>query len=260
MMIDWSTVLFQIINFIILVFLLRKFLYGPIVTVMDQREQEILDREARAQQKAQTAVQTTHDYEHRIKELDNEKEETYKSMRQEVVKQKQELINESKAEIATLQKQWQKEVSLEANRYMIELRDQLSRYACHLANLTLNQLADVSLELVVFDVFINKLNQLSDQESDKMIEAFKQEQHGHLKSAFSITDQQKEKITHTLKALTDLSITLSFSQESKLGCGFLLELEGYRIGWNTTHYLDDIQEKILKSLPTLNEDDQNESE
>ena len=41
MLIDWFTVAAQAINFLILVLLLRRFLYGPIVKAMDDREAAI---------------------------------------------------------------------------------------------------------------------------------------------------------------------------------------------------------------------------
>ena len=44
MLIDWFTVTFQIINFLILIALLKRFLYGPILRAMDERETTIAAR------------------------------------------------------------------------------------------------------------------------------------------------------------------------------------------------------------------------
>ena len=52
MLIDWFTVCAQIVNFLVLVALLKHFLYGPILRAMDAREQTIAGRLAEAQQKA----------------------------------------------------------------------------------------------------------------------------------------------------------------------------------------------------------------
>ena len=41
MQVDWLTVAAQIVNFLILVWLLHKFLYGPIVRAMGDREAAI---------------------------------------------------------------------------------------------------------------------------------------------------------------------------------------------------------------------------
>ena len=44
MQIDWFTVVAQIVNFLTLVGLLKKFLYGPIIRAMDDRERRIASR------------------------------------------------------------------------------------------------------------------------------------------------------------------------------------------------------------------------
>ena len=44
MLIDWFTVLAQIVNFLILVALMKRFLYGPLIAAIDAREQSIAAR------------------------------------------------------------------------------------------------------------------------------------------------------------------------------------------------------------------------
>ena len=50
MQIDYFTIIAQIINFLILVFLLRHFLYRPVITAMDEREQKMVSRLKDAEQ------------------------------------------------------------------------------------------------------------------------------------------------------------------------------------------------------------------
>ncbi len=57
MLIDWFTVFAQIINFLILVFLLKRFLYEPIISAMDEREEKIALRMQAAEQKRNEAEQ-----------------------------------------------------------------------------------------------------------------------------------------------------------------------------------------------------------
>ena len=60
MLINWFTVLAQAVNFLLLIYLLKRFLYGPILKAMNAREKRISDRlndaEA-ARQKALTRAQ-----------------------------------------------------------------------------------------------------------------------------------------------------------------------------------------------------------
>ncbi len=52
MQIDWLTVIAQIVNFLILVWLLKRFLYQPVINAMDQREQRIAERLQKAELRA----------------------------------------------------------------------------------------------------------------------------------------------------------------------------------------------------------------
>ena len=47
--VDWITVSAQIVNFLILVWLLKRFLYRPVLNAMNRREQRIHQRLGRGQ-------------------------------------------------------------------------------------------------------------------------------------------------------------------------------------------------------------------
>ena len=57
MLINWFTVAAQIVNFLILAVLLKRFLYGPIVRAMAAREERIASEMAAAAQKRREAEQ-----------------------------------------------------------------------------------------------------------------------------------------------------------------------------------------------------------
>ena len=48
MLIDWFTVVAEIVNFLILLWLLKRFLYKPVLNAMDKREATIASRENEA--------------------------------------------------------------------------------------------------------------------------------------------------------------------------------------------------------------------
>jgi len=60
MLIDWFTVIAQVVNFLILVWLLKRFLYKPILNAIDAREQRIAKELADAEAK-QTEAQKERD-------------------------------------------------------------------------------------------------------------------------------------------------------------------------------------------------------
>lgn len=48
--IEWQSLLFQVINFLILLFVLKKFVYNPVIKVLDARKDRVKESEQKAQQ------------------------------------------------------------------------------------------------------------------------------------------------------------------------------------------------------------------
>ena len=75
MHIDWFVFLAQIFNFLLLMYLLKRFLYGRIIKAMDDREAKIAARFAEADELKTKAEEEALLYEKRNQSL-NEKKET----------------------------------------------------------------------------------------------------------------------------------------------------------------------------------------
>jgi len=70
MNIDWLTVAAQVVNFLILVYLLKRFLYKPVIAAMDRREARIRDRLEKAREREQEAQSRAESYESAQAELE----------------------------------------------------------------------------------------------------------------------------------------------------------------------------------------------
>ena len=73
MPIDWFTVVAQAINFLILVWLLKRFLYRPILHAIDERKKGIANQLAEAEAKKAEAQKERDDFQHKNEEFDQER-------------------------------------------------------------------------------------------------------------------------------------------------------------------------------------------
>ena len=73
MLIDWFTVGAQALNFIILVWLLKRFLYKPILNAIDAREKRIAAELADADAKKAEAKQERDEFQHKNEEFDQQR-------------------------------------------------------------------------------------------------------------------------------------------------------------------------------------------
>src|SRR5450759_2196577 len=73
MLIDWFTVIAQAVNFLILVWLMKRFLYKPILNAVDAREKRIAAELADAYAKKVEAQKERDEFQHKNDELDQQR-------------------------------------------------------------------------------------------------------------------------------------------------------------------------------------------
>ena len=96
MLIDWFTVAAQIVNFLILVWLLKHFLYKPILDAIDAREKRIAAELADADAKRADAGKERTDFENKNKAFDEQRSALLGKATDEAKTERERLIDETK--------------------------------------------------------------------------------------------------------------------------------------------------------------------
>jgi len=95
MLFDWFTVFAQVVNFIILVWLLKRFLYRPILDAIDAREQRIAKELADADAKKHEAQNERDEFQHKNEEFDRQRAALMDMAKDEAKTERQRLIDEA---------------------------------------------------------------------------------------------------------------------------------------------------------------------
>lgn len=260
MIIDWYTIIFQIINFLVLVFLLRRFLYGPIIRAMDEREQKIVDREEKAARKKEEAEKEALQYREQKEELEQKEEEIFEEAREKAEKEKRELVSEAREEVEETRRRWEEAFEREKETFISELRRRVGQQACSIARRCLEDLADSRLEELTWDLFLEKIKDLPEEEISELKSAIVSD-HGKvvLLSAFEPNEKKVEQLEQALQELqdglgknsenkSDQKVKLELKTDQNLICGLELSTGGYRVAWSMGSYLEDVETEILKGL------------
>ena len=252
MIIDWYTIIFQIINFMILVFLLRRFLYGPVIRAMDDREEKIVQREKDAAAKKKRAEDEAQRYQLQKAELEDQEEQILEKARAAAEKEKRELLEQARQEVDETRRRWQESFDRERETFISELRRRIGLQACSVARGCLQDLADIHLEKLIWGVFINKLENLPGEDRLELKKALTAEGETiTLKSAFETKPEQLNELEQALeKLLPDAGkkFKLTAATAADLICGLELDAGGYRLAWSMDSYLEDVEEQVLKEL------------
>ncbi len=264
MIIDWYTIIFQIINFLVLVFLLRHFLYRPIIRTMDQREQKIVKREEEAAEQKEEAEEQIKTYRRKKEELQEQEEEIREKARHAAEKEKRELLDQARREVDETRRSWEEAFEREKESFIAELRRRIGRQACSIARRCLKDLSDSHLESLTWDQFIKKISGLPKKERADLQKALSADDHRLvLNSAFEPSGDKLQQLQSSLKKeiVPDLKkdLHLSVKTDPALICGLELDVGGYRVAWNINSYLEDVEEQIMKGLEHKEQEGQEKS-
>src|SRR5580658_3910329 len=168
MLIDWFTVAAQGINFVILVGLLRHFLYKPILKAIDAREKFIAAELADAEKKKSEAKKDRDDFEGKNKAFDEQRAALLGEAVDEAKAEHDHLVDDARKEAASIRATQEK--ALRSN--FVEMRERVSRQAAvevlDIARKALSDLATVSLEERMGEVFTRRLRQMDGKQRDAL--------------------------------------------------------------------------------------------
>ena len=119
-------IIFVIINFLILVGVLAKFLYKPFIGALEARKQSIKDAYDNAEVVNRRADAKMAKYERRIANAEDEANEIVKEGRRRAEQQAQQIIDEANERAANIVKRAEQAAELEKSRAAEELRDDIA--------------------------------------------------------------------------------------------------------------------------------------
>lgn len=250
MELDGFTVIAQMVNFIILVLLLKHFLYGPIVRAMQSREQKIRDQLQGAEAKTAEAEQQMQNYAQLQRELEDKRESLLEEAMHEVRAQQTEQMESLRQEIAATRTRWHEEVEYEKNNFLNQARMGIGQQACTVAAKILQDLAGVELEQQVVARFIHHLEELADAERDELQGLLQACKEPTVISSFSLDQGQQQQLQQHLQTIRGKELSLTFNTDTNLLCGIALQLDDHKVAWNMGDYLGRLEHELLSLLST----------
>jgi F-type H+-transporting ATPase subunit b len=104
-LIDWFTVIAQIVNFLILVWLLKRFLYQPILRALDAREKRIAAELAAADEKKREAEKERDEFRQKNDEFEQQRSVLLHTASEEAHAERQRLIAAARTDADDLRAQ-----------------------------------------------------------------------------------------------------------------------------------------------------------
>lgn len=246
MLIDWFTVAAQILNFLILLALLKYFLYDRIVQAMDARQQELQQRRQEAEDERRRAEEERQDYENMRRELDDRKQQFLDKARQEADELRQRLREEAREETDELREKWRESLEREHERFLRELRQIVVRALGRAVETAVSALADESLQSRAVEALLGRLDQLTDEDRDRLARAAPNGL--QVLGPFELEQGQKSRLTKALRAVTDSEARVEYADDPEMALGLEVRGKGVKLTWNLEGYLQDLERDVEQAL------------
>ena len=249
MLIDWFTVSAQVVNFLILVWLMKRFLYKPILHAIDAREQRIAAELADADRKRAEAQKERDEFQHKNEEFDQQRAALLSKARDEAQAERQRLLDEARQTADALRARRQDALQREQQSLDDEIARRTRDEVFAIARKTLTDLAGTSLEERISEAFTRRLRELNDEAKEGLAKALKTSPAPVLlRSAFELPSEQRAAIQHALNETFSAEIQVRFETAPDVISGIELTANGRKVAWSIADYLASLKKSIGELL------------
>jgi F-type H+-transporting ATPase subunit b len=245
MLIDWFTVGAQVLNFLILVWLLKRFLYKPILDAIDSREQRIAAELADAAAKQTAADHERDEFRNKNKAFDEQRSALLGKAADEAKAERERLLAEARKEADGLRMKQENAIRND----QLTLGHEMSRLAKEevfaIARKALADLAAASLEERMGEVFTRRLGEMDGKAKDLLAAALATPaEPAVLRSTFDMPAKDRVTIQNALNETFSADIRIRFETAPGPICGIELTANGQKLAWSIAEYLAALEQKV----------------
>lgn len=269
MAIDGFTLVAQIVNFVLLLVLLRAFLYRPIKRVMAERERRIAEEHAEAERARAEAEERAADLQREREELERHRRERLAEIEREAEAERERHLNDARTEAEAARSAWREALAREQADLATNVRQEMVGVLADALQRGWRELADDDLQARAVQRFTQRLQHLDDTTRDDLGAAV-QSDRVTFRTAFEPSDEQRESL---LVAVRDAlggygdgaaaasgkgkarvpdgtrALDARFVHDPDLLAGVALRAGDVRIGWSAQAHVDDL-ERVWRSAST----------
>jgi F-type H+-transporting ATPase subunit b len=242
-LIDWFTVIAQAINFLVLIWLLKHFLYAPILSAMDRREKSVADRLKEADRRMAQAESEDEKYREEVLRFEQAKEDRARLVEEEIEKLRKDLLAEARSDAERFRIAWQDAMEREQKDFMNQLKVLVSSEIIRILRMALKDLTDEDLSKALVRVFTRRFDTLNDRDRARCAK-MAQEEEIRVESSFDLEDSLKRGLTRVLRSVCGEKAEIKYETDTDMALGILVRIGGLRLSWGTEEYLDALERDV----------------
>ena len=249
MLIDWFTVGAQTLNFLILVWLMKRFLYKPVLDAIDAREKRIADQIADATAKHAQAEADRVSFENKSAAFDKERAALLSKATSDAQIEAERLMTEARQAADALSAKRKAALAAETQQINQAVAEKAKHEVFAVSKRALADLASQNLEAHIIEVFVARLRALSGAAKVVLGKALKPAPNtAVVRSNLELEPTQRASLQTAFNEVFQVTLPLRFELVPEIVCGIELSVGGQKLAWNISDYLAGLEEEVTKLL------------
>ena len=245
MLIDWFTVVAQAVNFLILVWLLKRFFYAPILNAIDAREMRIASELADASAQKDLAQRERAELRDKNQEFDHQRASLLGEATLSARAERQRLLDDVRKEAEGLRTRQMDSLRSDYKNLKGEIARRTRDEVFAIARKTLGDLASVNLEEQIVAVFMGQCRSLHEEKKKELQAVFKASAVSALvRSTFPLSAEQRQAIQLMSQEVFGSAGHFRFETSPDLISGIELSMDGHEVSWSIADYLLSLDKNV----------------
>jgi F-type H+-transporting ATPase subunit b len=242
MLFDWFTVAAQLADFAILVWLLKRFLYRPVLEAMDAREKRVRETVAAADRQKVAAEEEGKHLREQQDAFAAQKEALLENARKEAATMRDELLVQARKAADAYEAQRRVALDRDWQEFRAELVQRTQGEALAVARQALRELADAGLEERMADAFLKKLTALDGVAKAEIQTAVrKSTRRIAVRSGFALPAPIRERLQQVLNDQFAIQGEVQFETNSAIIAGIEVACDGRKVAWTFDDFLHSLE-------------------
>lgn len=252
MLIDWFTVGAQVVNFLVLVWLLKRFLYKPILDALDSREKRIAQELADADAGKVEAQRERDEFQEKNAAFDQQRAALLSQATADAEAVRERLLEEARQSAAALNAKRQEALRNDARNLNQVIRQRTQQEVFAIARTALADLAGTTLEARLGDVFRRRLRELDGEAKERLEQAVRTATGPSVvRSAFDLPADERAAVQAALNEVFAAEIPVRFEVTPDVVGGIEFTTNGHKVAWSIADYLESLEVRVAGLLPGI---------
>ena len=247
--INWSTLLFQILNFVVMVFVLWRFLFKPVIKILDERSSRVTRALEDAEQREREAQDLRVEYEEKLAQGQEQVIVMRQQAQEELAQTKSQILDETRQEITAIRDKAQAEIEESRQQAIYQHRHELGRLVTALSARMIRESTGETFQKASIEKFVDQLAALPVEDYRQTLgEGEVELLHAQLVSARELDAGEAARIEEMVRHVADQPIEVIYKVDPSLIAGASVRFGDVVIDGSVAGQLENLKERYTVEL------------